>query len=225
MASLVMGIISSSSYFGLVLLMFVENIFPPIPSEFIMPLAGYMAIQGKLSLLGVIIAGVVGSILGALPLYYLGRKVDEDRLKAFADRHGRWLTLARGDLERAQQWFDRHGGAAVLFCRLVPGVRSLISIPAGVAGMNLASFLAYTAVGTALWTALLTSLGYILGESYGKIGEYLDPVSWVVLGGIVIIYVVRVVRHKGQGATAERAVTEQGSQADPDQAAHREYAP
>jgi membrane protein DedA with SNARE-associated domain len=207
MAGLVMDIISSTRYFGLVLLMFVENIFPPIPSEFIMPLAGYMVTQGKLSLLGVIIAGMVGSVLGALPLYYLGRKVGEERLKEFADRHGRWLTLSRGDLERAQQWFDRHGGAAVLFCRLVPGIRSLISSPAGVDGMNPASFLAYTAVGTALWTALLASLGYFLGESFGKVGEYLDPVSWVVLGGIVIIYFVRVVRHKGESATAKRAAT------------------
>jgi membrane protein DedA with SNARE-associated domain len=157
---------------------------------------------------GVIIAGMVGSVVGALPLYYLGRRVEEERLKEFADRPGRWLTVSREDLERAQRWFDRHGGAAVLLCRLVPGVRSSISIPAGVGRMHPIAFLAYTAVGTALWAALLASLGYVLGESFREVGEYLDPVSWVVLGGIVIIYFVRVVRHKGLSATARRATTE-----------------
>jgi membrane protein DedA with SNARE-associated domain len=131
--------------------------------------------------------------------------VEEERLKEFADRHGRWLTVSWRDLERAQRWFRRHGGGAVLLCRIVLGVRSLISIPAGVGRMHPAAFLAYTAVRTALWTALWAYLGYTLGESFRQVGEYLDPVSWVVLGGIVIIYFMRVVRRKGQSATARRA--------------------
>lgn len=197
MATWVTEILSSAGYYGILLLMFIENVFPPIPSEVIMPLAGYMATQGKLSLPGVILAGMIGSVLGALPLYCAGRKLGEDRLKEFADRHGRWLTLSRTDIEGAKRWFDKHGNAAILFCRLIPGVRSLISIPAGIAGMNMVPFIAYTAVGTGIWAALLACLGYWLGSNFTKVDEYLDPVSWIVFGAIVIIYAVRVITHNG----------------------------
>lgn len=192
-----MEMMYATGYFGVVVLMFTENVFPPIPSEVIMPLAGYMASRDELTLTGIIIAGTVGSVLGALPLYYLGAKVEEERLKKFADAHGRWLTLSRRDLERAAGWFGRHGGAAVFFCRLIPGIRSLISIPAGIERMHLAAFLAYTAAGTAVWTALLAYAGYLLSSSFSKVGEYLDPVSWAVFGIIVALYVYRVAKHKG----------------------------
>jgi membrane protein DedA with SNARE-associated domain len=201
MASWVMQMMSTTGYVGLVLLMVLENVFPPIPSEVIVPLAGFMVTQDRLSLLGVILAGTLGSVLGALPLYYLGRKIGDERLKSFADRHGRWLTLSRQDLDSAQQWFDRHGGLAVLLCRLVPGVRSLISIPAGINGMPLALFLLYTILGTGLWTALLTLAGYGLGANFRQVETYLDPVSYVVLAVIVVLYVRRVIKHKGEGAT------------------------
>lgn len=192
-----MQMMNATGYLGVVALMFAENVFPPIPSEVIMPLAGYMASRDELSLIGIVVAGTVGSILGALPLYYMGRKVDEERLKEFADSHGRWLTLSRRDLERAARWFDRHGGAAVFFCRLIPGVRSLISLPAGIERMNVGAFLAYTTAGAAVWTAVLAYAGYLLSRSFAKVGEYLDPVSWVILGLIVALYIVRVVKHKG----------------------------
>jgi membrane protein DedA with SNARE-associated domain len=201
MASWVMQMMSTTGYVGLVLLMVLENVFPPIPSEVIVPLAGFMATQDRMSLLGVIVAGTLGSVLGALPLYYLGRKIGDERLKAFADRHGRWLTLSREDLDSAQQWFDRHSGLAVLLCRLVPGVRSLISIPAGINGMPLALFLLYTTLGTGLWTALLTLAGYGLGANFRQVERYLDPVSYVVLAVIVVLYVRRVIMHKGARAT------------------------
>src|SRR5688572_27302821 len=139
MASWVIGFISATGYWGILLLMFVENIFPPIPSEVIMPLAGYMVAHGSLTFLGATAAGMGGSVLGALPLYFAGRKLDKGRVKRYADRHGRWLTVSGDDIDRASRWFDRHGGAAVLLCRLIPGVRSLISIPAGISGMNLLS--------------------------------------------------------------------------------------
>ncbi len=195
MATWVIGIISSTGYFGIVLLMFIENVFPPIPSEVIMPLAGYMVAQGTLTMAGVVLAGMAGSVLGALPFYYLGHKLGERRLKDFADKHGRWLALSRKDIERSNLWFDRHGGTTVLFCRLIPGIRSLISIPAGLAGMRLWPFLAYTAAGTGVWAALLAYVGYFLGSNFTEVGEYLDPVSWFVFGVLAIIYVYRVVRH------------------------------
>jgi len=192
-----MGIVSSAGYSGILLLMFIENVFPPIPSEVIMPLAGYMASRGELSLAGIILAGTIGSVLGALPLYYAGRKIGEERLKEFADRHGRWLTLSRADIDGAKRWLDRYGNAAILFCRLIPGVRSLISIPAGIAGMRMAPFIAYTAVGSSMWTALLACLGYFLGSNFGKIDDYLDPITWVIFGIVAVIYIVRVIRRRG----------------------------
>jgi len=200
MASWVMQVISATGYIGLMFLMVLENVFPPIPSEVIMPLAGFMATQDRLSLVGVIVAGTLGSVLGALPLYYLGHKMGDEWLKAFADRHGRWLTLSREDLDNAKQWFDRHGGLAVLLCRLVPGIRSLISIPAGIEGMPLTPFLLYTTLGAGLWTALLTLVGYELGANFRQVETYLDPASYVVLAVIVMLYVWRVLRHKGQSA-------------------------
>jgi membrane protein DedA with SNARE-associated domain len=187
----------SAGYAGLVFLMFLENVFPPIPSELIMPLAGYMATSGKLALPGVVIAGTAGSVLGALPLYYLARRYGARRLEDFADRHGRWLTLSREDLQRARHWFDRHGGAAVFFCRLVPGLRSLISLPAGVQRMHFGLFLLWTTLGSALWSGILAGLGYVLGRNFKVVEQWLDPFSWVVLGTVLALYLWRVARHKG----------------------------
>jgi len=197
-----MGFISSAGYGGILLLMFIENVFPPIPSELIMPLAGFMVAQDKLTFIGTTLAGMAGSVLGALPLYYAGKKLGEERVKRLADRYGRWLTLSRQDIERASRWFHRHGGAAVFVCRLIPGVRSFISVPAGIVGMNFLQFLAYTSIGTALWAALLAYLGYLLGSNFAQVGEYLDPVSWIVLGAIGVL---EIVRHTGtQGAQNAR---------------------
>lgn len=191
-----MDLIASTGYFGIVFLMFVENVFPPIPSEFIMPLAGFMAGDGKFSLIGVIVAGTVGSVLGALPLYYLGAKLGEERLKRLAERHGRWLTFAPEDVDKAKEWFERRGAFAVLFCRLVPGIRSFISIPAGFNRMNLASFLFFTMIGAAVWTSLLAYAGYVLGTNFRQIGEYLDIATYAVFGTIIALYLWRVLTYK-----------------------------
>lgn len=136
----VQNTMSSLGYPGIALLMFIENIFPPIPSELIMPLAGFTAVRGDLSFVGVVLAGALGSLLGQLPLYYLGRWVGEDKLVAWADRYGKWLTVSGKDIRRADDWFDKHGHKTVFFARLVPGVRSLISIPAGLSEMHLPTF-------------------------------------------------------------------------------------
>ena len=191
-----MNTIASTGYFGIVFLMFIENVFPPIPSEFIMPLAGFMVSQDEFSLVGIIIAGTIGSVLGALPLYYLGAKLGEEKLKKFAERHGRWLTLSPEDIDRADDWFDRHGAAAVLFCRLIPGIRSFISIPAGFNQMNIASFLFYTTVGAGIWTSILASAGYALGSNFRQIEEYLDVIAYIVFGAILVTYLWRVFNYK-----------------------------
>ena len=131
--------------------MLIDNVFPPIPSEVIMPLAGFAAARGQLSLIGVFLAGTAGSLSGALVWYGVGRWVGRERLKRFAARHGRWLTLSPAEIDRAGGWFARRGGITVLVGRVIPGVRSLISVPAGVAGMPLTPFLVYSAVGTIVW--------------------------------------------------------------------------
>jgi membrane protein DedA with SNARE-associated domain len=191
MANWIIRTIESTGYFGIVFLMFLENVFPPIPSEFIMPLAGFMASKEQRTLSGVVIAGTIGSVLGALALYYAGYFIGEQRLKRLIDKYGRWLTISLEDLERAKGWFAKHGRLAVLVCRLVPGIRSLISIPAGIARMPLVSFLFYTAIGSGFWTALLAYGGYVLGDKFQQVEKYLNPVSYVVLLAIALIYVKR----------------------------------
>ncbi len=186
------GFVERAGYWGLALLMLAENVFPPIPSELIMPLAGFSAARGELSLVGVILAGVLGSILGALLWYAVGRWLGCERLKRFAARHGRWLTLSPSEIDEAQSWFRRHGGKAVLIGRVVPGVRTLISVPAGIAEMPLVPFLIYSTVGTALWSALLACAGYWLEDQYETVAGYLNPVSNVVFGLIVAWYLYRV---------------------------------
>jgi membrane protein DedA with SNARE-associated domain len=181
---------------GIVLLMFAENVFPPIPSELIMPIAGFTAARGELNLLMVIIAGSTGSMLGALLWYYIGRKIGAERLEVWATKHGRWLTLSPKEVEQACAWFNRHGGKAVFIGRLIPAVRTLISIPAGIAGMPLGSFLLYSAAGTILWTALLATAGYFLESQYDKVAQWLNPISNVVIGLIVLGYLYRVIRFR-----------------------------
>jgi membrane protein DedA with SNARE-associated domain len=197
MATWIIETIYWAGYTGIMMLVFVENVFPPIPSEVIMPLAGYMAAEGRLSLLGIVVAGTAGSVLGALPLYYLGRAIGEERLKKLADRYGRWLTVSSKDIDRALNWFHRHGTVAVLICRLIPGIRSLISLPAGIKKMNVGVFLVYSAIGTGLWTALLAYAGYLVGENFEEVGDYLDLVSYVVIVGILVMYVIRFYKCKG----------------------------
>lgn len=188
----IIGLIKATGYLGILLLMLAENVFPPIPSELIMPLAGFAAAQGKLNLMLVVLAGSAGSLLGAVFWYELGRRLGGDRLKRFAARHGRWLTLSPGEIDRAETWFRQHGKWAVLLGRLVPAVRTLVSVPAGITRMPLPAFLAWTALGTASWTALLAGAGYLLQSRYALVADYLNPASNVIVGLIVLWYAYRV---------------------------------
>lgn len=190
--------VERSGYFGIFFLMLAENLFPPIPSEVIMPLAGYVSARGQLTFVGVLVAGAAGSLAGALFWYAVGRWIGSHRLKRFAARHGRWLTLSPAEVDRASAWFARHGQAAVLVGRLVPGVRTLISVPAGVTGMPLMPFLATTAVGTLLWTGLLASAGYVLAEGYRTVGDWIEPVGSTIVILAFAIYAYRVVTFQKQ---------------------------
>ncbi len=191
-------------YLGIFLLMVLENLFPPIPSELIMPSAGFTAARGKLSLWGVVLAGTLGSVVGTLPLYFIGRAFGEARLMAWADRHGKWLTLSGKDIKKADDWFDRHGSGAVLFGRLIPGLRSLLSLPAGMSEMPLPRFLLFSAIGSGLWAAALAYAGYLLGENYAQVEHLISPISKVVLvAALLWVGVVFVRRKREQAGTAQ----------------------
>jgi membrane protein DedA with SNARE-associated domain len=179
-------------YLGLVLLMFVENVFPPIPSELIMPLAGFSAAQGKLSIFLAILAGTAGSVGGALFWFGVGRFIGASRLKHFAAKHGRLLTLSVDEVDQAHRWFNRHGAKAVFLGRLIPTVRSLISVPAGVVNMPLKTFVMWTTLGSFAWTALLAGAGYLLQREYRLVADILDPISMLILVLILAYYSYRV---------------------------------
>jgi membrane protein DedA with SNARE-associated domain len=188
------GLMNGLGYAGIALLMFLENIFPPIPSEVVMPLAGFTATQGGMSLVGVIVAGSLGSLLGALPWYYAGKVYGHKRMREFADRYGRWITVSPDDIDHATDWFNRHGRSAVLIGRLVPGVRTLISVPAGISGMGLFPFLLYSTIGTVTWTSLLAICGYILRDQWSAVEAYISPVSTILIAGLVLLFAYRFVR-------------------------------
>ncbi len=187
--------ISEYGYGALVALMLIENVFPPIPSELIMPFAGYVAARGELHPVGVGAAGSAGSLLGALAWYAVGYWVGIDRLKRFARRHGRWITLSADEVDQAQRWFGRFGGVAVGVGRLIPAVRSIISVPAGVAHMRLDRFLLWSTIGTTAWSALLVTLGYQLETRFTEVERWLSPVSWAIVIAALGTYLYRLARH------------------------------
>ena len=192
MTEWVTSMMEEGGYLLVAALMFLENLFPPIPSEVVMPLAGYTAQRGELDIFLVTLSGSLGSLAGACFWYAVGRWLGRERLKRFAERHGRWLTLSPQEVDTADRWFDRHGGKAVFFGRLVPGVRTLISVPAGISDMTFRRFLLYTTAGTAVWTALLAAGGWFLGSNYRQLAAWMSPVSNVVVGGILLWYLYRV---------------------------------
>lgn len=192
----VQNLMDSLGPFGIALLMFLENIFPPIPSEVIMPLAGYKAATGEMSIVTVILAGTIGSLAGIVPWYYLGYAFGEKRVIWLAERYGRWITMTPEDVEAADRWFRRYGYWAVSFGRLIPTVRTLISVPAGLSRMPFATFFAISAVGTLVWTAGLALAGYILGQNFSSIEGFVGPASNTVVIVAVLIYLYRVVTFK-----------------------------
>ena len=164
-------------YISIFAAMFLENLFPPIPSELIMPLGGFYVQQGQLDLVFVVLAGLLGTVLGALPWYGVGRLINEERIEQWLERHGRWIGISPGELARSRRWFSRYGSALVFWGRLVPGIRTLISVSAGIEMMPMAPFLVWTTAGSLIWTALLTVAGMVLGEGYSNVELWIDPVS------------------------------------------------
>lgn len=191
MFELITSWMGSLGHLGVALLMLLENVFPPIPSELVMPLAGFLSAEGALWLPTTIIAGTVGSALGALLWYYIGVWIGEARLRKFTQRHGAWLTISPQDVEAASAWFRKYGWKAVFFGRMIPGVRTLISVPAGMAGMPLVPFLVFTTLGSLIWTSLLAGAGFFLQSHYEKVADWVDPVSNAVVVALIGVYLYR----------------------------------
>ena len=188
--------ISQWGYAGIFAVMLAESIFPPIPSELIIPFAGFAAANGDLNFFGVLIAATVGAVVGMLPWYYAGRLFGLERVRRLADRFGRVMTLNAEEIDVAVDWFHRFGPIIVLFGRLMPLIRTLISIPAGLARMPLPVFLLASTSGALIWNIILTSAGYLLHEHYELVEVILDPLSYIVLALVVLIYLVRLVMWK-----------------------------
>ena len=187
-------VVETLGYSGVALLVAVENIFPPIPSEVVLGLAGYTASRGDASVLGMIIAATIGSVVGAWALYGFSAAVGPLRLRAIVIRYGAWIGFGGSDLDRAEDWFDRRSRSAVLICRCIPLIRSLISIPAGFRRMPLGTFTAFTLIGSLTWNSVLVTAGYLLADQWDKILDYTEPfqgVVVVILGVLAVAVVVR----------------------------------
>jgi len=193
MADWIIETINSTGYLGLFLLMLLEAVFPPIPSELIIPFAGFAAARGDLSFFGVVAAATLGSIVGTIPWYLAGRVFGLHRVRYLADRFGRWLTLNAEEIDLATNVFRRFGPWIVLFGRLLPIIRTLISVPAGLAKMPAWQFFGFSLIGMVVWNCILAGAGYLLADHYHLIEAWLDPLTWLVLASVALLYLYRLI--------------------------------
>ena len=198
LANWVQDVINQFGYFGVALLVVIENVFPPIPSEIVLPFAGFVAqqsadavnaTQSDTTVVGMMIAATVGSVVGALILYFVSAAIGPERLRTFVERFGKWFGVKSTDLVRAEAWFDRRSNAAVLVGRCVPLIRSIVSIPAGFRRMKLTSFVVLTAIGSAVWNIALIGAGAVLGDQWERVGEYVGVFQWLVIVTILMLLV------------------------------------
>ncbi len=180
---------STMAYLTICFAMFLENIIPPIPSEIIMPLGGFFVYQQKLNFYILVLWGVLGTIAGSIPWYYLGKLVNEKKLSNFLDKRGKFIGITSNDLIKSKRWFDKYGVSLVFWGRLVPGIRTLISVPAGMELMPLRKFLIWTSLGSLIWVALLTYAGFVFGENYQIIETYLDQIKYILKPILILILV------------------------------------
>lgn len=192
MNSWIVQLIEDGGYLGVALLMFVETVFPPIPSEVIMPVAGLVAARGQMSLPLVIAFGTAGAMAGNIIWYAGANWLGVERFRPLIERFGRWLTVDWAEVERARLLFDKYGNSLVFIGRMLPTVRSLVSIPAGLLHMRFLPFLLWSTLGSAIWTGGLALAGYLLGE-VASVDRFIGPVSAIVIGAIVLFYLYRVI--------------------------------
>jgi membrane protein DedA with SNARE-associated domain len=190
LASWVQDVIERLGAVGVALLVILENVFPPIPSEIVLPFAGFVAQRGDGTVVVMIFAATIGAVVGALILYGIAAVIGPERLRAFVVRFGRWFGVKPADLQRAEEWFDRHAVAAVLLGRCVPLIRSVVSVPAGFRRMRLAPFLLFTAIGSTVWNTALIGAGAVLGNQWERVEPYVATLQWVVVA-LIAIFVIR----------------------------------
>jgi membrane protein DedA with SNARE-associated domain len=193
MNDFVLTLVAKGGYWGVALLMALENVFPPIPSELIMGLAGIESGKGNMNLWMVLLAGTVGSVAGNYVWYWVGRKVGLERLDHFVDRWGRWLTLDRAEVEKFNRLFHRHGASTIFFARMVPTIRTLVSLPAGIFRMSRRKFLLWTFAGAGVWNLVFAGIGFQLGARVKEIDAWTGPISTGVIVIIVVVYLLRVI--------------------------------
>ena len=174
--------------------MFLENLIPPIPSEIIMPLGGFFVYTGDLNFYILIVSGLIGTVVGALPWYFLGKLLNEKKLSNFIDRKGKFVGISLKDLDKSRLWFDKYGVLLVFWGRLIPGIRTLISVPAGIELMPINKFLIWTSLGSLIWVIFLTSSGYLFGENYEIIGSYIDNFKVILKPIFLIIILILLIR-------------------------------
>ena len=189
LATWVQDVIEHFGYLGVALLVVLENVFPPIPSEIVLPFAGFVAQQGSDSVVLMILAATVGSVIGALIMYWIAAIIGDERLHTFTRKFGKWVQIREADLTRAEEWFDRHAMSAVLVGRCVPLIRSVVSIPAGFRRMKLIPYIAYTFLGSLVWNVLLVGAGALLGENWERVGSYVGIFQWIVIAVVVVVVV------------------------------------
>lgn len=185
LAQWVQDVIESLGYLGVALLVIAENLFPPIPSEIVLPFAGFVARRGDGSVVVMVVASTIGSVIGALVLYAIAAAIGPERIHAFVVRFGKWFGVKESDMVRAEEWFDRRSNVAVLVGRCVPLIRSLVSIPAGFRRMRFSSFVVLTAIGSAVWNVALIGAGAALGDQWDRVGDYVGIFQWIVILAIV----------------------------------------
>lgn len=201
MENWIINIMEDFGYIGVFLLIMLENIFPPIPSEVILTFGGYMTTQSNLTFIGVVIASTLGSVGGAIALYDVGKVVGIKRIGRFVDKWGRVLRLTNEDIYKANDWFKKYGVWTVFFCRFIPLIRSLISLPAGMSNMNFWVFLLLTTIGTFIWNVILIYLGTQVGENWDTIVEYMDTysnIAYALLAILFILFVIWIIRRKSK---------------------------
>lgn len=206
MQEFILTIMNQFGYFGVFLLIAIENIFPPIPSEVVLLFGGFMTTQTKLTISLMIVFSTLGSIIGAIVLYYLGKILNKERLKKIVDgKVGKILRLKTTDIDKADHWFDTKGNKTVFFCRFIPIVRSLISIPAGMSEMAMGKFLLYTTVGSVIWNSVLIMVGSRVGENWPAIVNVFHRYSHVVVIILLILFVGFLCWFYGRGKRKKNA--------------------
>lgn len=195
LSSWVIKFVDAVGVIGVGLLIAAENLFPPIPSELILPLAGYRAHEGQMPIVSAWVAATLGSLAGAVILYGMGALVGYERLHDLAGR--RWfMILSQADLERGSRFFERHGGSVVLLGRCVPLVRSIVSVPAGLARMPLPRFIAYTVIGSSIWNAAFIGAGWLLDDQYTHVQDWVRPVGFAVLAALLVAIGIAITRRQ-----------------------------